>query len=129
MTLQDPNAGFGVSEVKEFVIPSGADGSEVAAIDLERMYAYIRVYCTDADGIDTSITIAAKHAFAAADTLVDVCNQDDPGTPWSKDVPATGSFSFNFVAAYGSRRLQFILSGNTTADVTIKVIGMIGAVA
>lgn len=129
MPTQDPNAGFGVSEEKEFVIPNGADGSGVAAIDLGRMYAYVRVYCTDAGGIDASTTVTAKQGFAATDTLVDVCDQDDPGTPWSKDVPATGTFSFNFVAAYGSRRLHLTLSKNTTAEVTVKVVGMIGALA
>src|SRR5688572_14634394 len=111
--------GFGRSDVFTFTIPSGADGSGVAALDFGRGYAAFIVKCEDCTGLADAATLRAKAGYDTADTLCDLYEVNDPGLMWSKDTPTSGTLAFLFTHAFGAQRLQFIASAVTTAEVVI----------
>lgn len=126
----DNYSGFGRSDAKTFTIPSGADGSEVAALDLGRNYAFIVVKCADCSGIPATTTMTALAGYADNDTLCDVYEKDDPSTQWSGgNLPTSGTLAFLLVHAAMAQRLQFVLSQVTTDDVVFEVYGMEAGVA
>lgn len=120
--------GFGRSDRQTFTIPNGADGSAVAAVDLQRNYAFIVVSCADASAIAADTTLAAEAADDDSGALVPVYEQDG-GAPWqSGTLPTSGGFRFWLTHAFGVQRLRLILSNSTTGAVTLYVYGFDGAV-
>lgn len=115
---------YDVSEEKTFVIASGVSGAAVAAVDLGANYTVLAVTCEDAGGIDAASTMSAQVDWDESGNLVALYEQNDPATLWSKSVPDTGTFGFVLTHAIGVRRLRFVLSKVSTADVTIKVRGL-----
>lgn len=116
--------GFGRSDVQTFTIPSGADGSAVAAIDFGRGYAAFVVKCEDCAGLPDAATLKALVGYDGADTLCDLYTSNDPGLQWIKDTPTSGTLAFLLSHAFGAQRLRFVASAVTTQDVVIKVYGL-----
>lgn len=117
-------SGSCVSSIRQFSIPLGATGSLVTPVDMEYNYTYLWVQCEDADGVPPSATMSAQVDFDGSGNMVNLYERDDPGTLWSKSVPASGSFGFLLLQALGCRRIRFILSDVATAIVNIKVYGI-----
>lgn len=125
------NAGYGRSDAATFTIPSGATGSAVAAVDLERNYMYLMVKCEDASNIAAATNLTAQVGYDDADALVDLYERDDPSTAWSKgSLPTSGSFGFALVHAVGAQRLRLVLSNAASGgDVVFTVYGIGASVA
>ena len=120
--------GFGRSDRQTFTIPNGADGSAVAAIDLERNYSFIVISCDDASDIAADTTLSAEVADDDSGELNPLYMQDG-SAPWTSAVlPTSGGFRFWLSHAFGIQRLRLILSNNTTGEVTLYVYGFDGAV-
>lgn len=123
-------AGFGRSDEKTFTIASGADGGEVAAVDLGRNYAFIVVKCEDCSNIPSTTSLSAEVGYDTADTLCDLYEQDDPSTEWSKgNLPTSGTLGFLLNHAAGAQRIRLKLSNNASGgNVVFKVYGWDGGV-
>lgn len=107
----DRNVGWGRSDKQAFSIPDGETGANVAAVDLGRNYAYVVVKCTDAQYIQAVTTLGAQIGYDADDTLVDLYEQNDPGTKWAGgNLPTSGTFGFLLVHAFGAQRVRLVLS-------------------
>jgi len=107
----DRNVGWGRSDKQAFSIPDGETGANVAAVDLGRNYAYVVVKCTDAQYIQAATTLGAQIGYDADDTLVDLYEQNDPGTKWAGgNLPTSGTFGFLLVHAFGAQRVRLVLS-------------------
>lgn len=121
------SSGFGLSDVKSFVIPSGTSGSAVAPLDMGRPYFAYLVYCENTTGIAAATNITCEVATIPGQTMCSLYELNDPGTEWSKGAIEDGSsetFAFTLTHTFGARYLRFVLSNNTTENVTIKVIGL-----
>lgn len=112
----------------DFVIPNGETGATVDPVVLPAPCEYLGICCGDCGGIDGAATISAQVCpdNQASSPMYSLCAENDPGTPWSEDTPATGSFYFTMTNARRVRRIRFILSVVTTAEVRIKVYGFDG---
>lgn len=109
-----------------FTIPNGADGSLVDPIDLGACYQVITITCEDGTGVVALSTAGAWVDRSAAGTLCELCEENDPGTPWAGTMPTGAGESADFVLthAYGIRRIRFILSlAAAGADVVLIVKG------
>ncbi len=120
--------GYGRSDRQTFTIPSGADGSAVAVVDLERNYSFVALSCDDASGIPASTTLSARVADDDSGALNPLFTQDGSGAWQSGVLPTSGGFRFWVGHAFGVQRLRLILSANATAEVTLHVYGFDGAV-
>lgn len=123
-------AGWGRSDVQTFTIPASADGSAVAEVDLGRNYAFIVVKCEDCSNIPATTTLSAEVGYDDGDTLVDLYEQDDPGTLWeSGNLPTSGTLGFLLNHAAGAQRLRLKLSNNASGgSVVFSIYGWDGGV-
>lgn len=107
----DRNVGWGRSDKQIFSIPDGATGANVAPVDLGRNYAYVVIKCTDAQRIQATTTLGAQVGYDADDALVDLYEQNNPGTKWaSGNLPTSGTFGCLLVHAFGAQRVRLVLS-------------------
>ena len=120
--------GFGRSDRQTFTIPSSADGSAVAAVDLERNYSFIVITCDDSSNIAADSTLAAEVAEDDSGALNPLYLQDGSAVWASGILPTSGGFRFWVSHAFGVQRLRLILSNNTSGAVTFYVYGFDGAV-
>lgn len=120
--------GFGRSDRQTFTIPNGANGSAVAAVDLERNYSFVIVSCDDAAGIPAATTLSAQAADDDSGALNPLYMQDASAVWQSGTLPTSGGLRFWLSHGFGLQRLRLILSSNTTADVTFYIYGFDGAV-
>ena len=126
---QPRDEGYGRSDVKEFVIGSGADGSAVAAVDLVRNYMFLLIVCEDAAGIDALTSLSAEVTYDTGDDLVPLYELNDPATLWSRgDIPESGSFAFALTHAIGAQEIRLVLDVVATAEVTFKIYGIGGGI-
>ncbi len=110
---------------EDFVIGTGVTGSAVAAVDLDAPYKAILIECADATGVDAATDLTAQVGYDKGGTLVDLYEQDDPGTIWTATtIPATGTFGFVLTHAFGVWRVRLILSKVSTAPVTLTIRGL-----
>ena len=110
---------------KIFTIGSGVTGSVVTPVSFKAPYKAVLVECTNADGIDASTDLTAQVGYNEGGTMVDLYEQDDPGTIWTAStIPATGTFGFILTHAFGVWRVRFILSKVSTADVVLTIRGL-----
>jgi hypothetical protein len=121
-------SGFGRSDRQTFTIPSGANGSAVAAVDLARNYSFLAVSCDDAAGIATNTTLTARVADDDTGALNPLYMQDGAAIWQSGVLPTSGGFRFWLGHAFGAQRIRLVLSNNTSADVTLYIYGFDGAV-
>lgn len=121
-----PNVGFGRSDGKVYRINS-LEGN-ASRVDLQRPYAFIVICCEDAAGIAANTTMTCKVSPDDGVALMDVYEQNDPDTLWSKAIPATGTFYFMLTHAFGAKFVQPILDIATTAEVTMLIYGYDSAV-
>jgi hypothetical protein len=120
--------GFGRSDRQPFTIPNGADGSAVAAVDLERNYSFVAISCDDASGIPSGAVLSAEAADDDSGALNPLYMQDGSGEWQSGALPTSGGFRFWLGHVFGVQRLRLILSANTTDEVTLYVYGFDGGV-
>ncbi len=121
-------AGYGRSDRQTFTIPSSADGSAVAAVDLDRNYGFIVITCDDASNIAADTTLSAQVAEDDSGALNPLYMQDG-NAAWNSGVlPTNGGFRFWLSHAFGVQRLRLVLSNNTSGAVTLYVYGFDGAV-
>lgn len=115
-----PQAGFGISERLLYTIPAG-QATAVDVLDLGRPYAFLVI----------ASPVAPSGAAASSNTLsirlsddVDgplIPLGDDDGVPLAQEIGAVAVWRRYFVGA--ARRLQIVLSANTTGEVLFHVIG------
>jgi len=122
--LNDQWAGFGISQDQTFTIPSGTDGSAVAAIDLGRNYAFIIVRCADASNIAAASVMSAEVGVDDGDTLAELWIESGASAWASGTLPVTGTFQFVVPAAFGCQRIRLIVSVVTDGDVDLEIIGI-----
>lgn len=113
-------AGFGVSERFLYRIPAG-QATAVDVLDLGRPYAFLVI----------ASPVAPSGAAAASNTLsIRVSDDvdgpliplgDDDGVPLAPQIGAVAVWRTYFAGA--GRRLQIVLSANTTGEVLFHVIG------
>ena len=120
--------GFGRSDRQTFTIPNGADGSAVAAVDLERNYSFVIISCDDASGITANTTLSAEAADDDSGALNPLYMQDGSAAWESGTLPTSGGVRFWLSHAFGVQRLRLILSNNASSDVTFYIYGFDGAV-
>jgi hypothetical protein len=117
----DPNAGYGMSSKLQFVIPNGATGVAVDAVDLGRHYAWVIIRITSATGIAAAATLAVHLGMEAADTPIVL---SDDNLPLTAD-----AIGHHLLFVGGARRVRLVLSAVTTGEVTIDIWGADAAVA
>ena len=120
--------GYGRSDRQTFTIPNGADGSAVAAVDLERNYSFIVISCDDASNIAADTTLAAVVAEDDDGALNPLYMQDGSAAWASGVLPTSGGFRFWLSHAFGAQRLRLILNNTTSGEVVLYVYGFDGAV-
>ena len=120
--------GYGRSDRQTFTIPNGADGSAVAAVDLERNYGFVVISCEDSSNIPSNTTLSAEVADDDSGTLLPLYTQDGSGLWQSAVLPTSGGLRFWLSHGFGIQRLRLVLSANTTGAVTFYVYGFDGAV-
>lgn len=120
--------GFGRSDRQTFTIPNGADGSAVAAVDLDRNYSFLVISCDDASNIPASTVLSAEVADDDSGALNPLYMQDGSASWVSGTLPSSGGFRFWLSHAYGAQRIRLILSNTTTGAVDLHVYGFDGAV-
>jgi hypothetical protein len=122
---------YSLAAPRDFVIPNGADGSAVDPIVLDANCRVLGIAIFDCAGVQAGTNLTAQVAFdnEASTTMCDLYEQDDPGTQWSPGaIPATGSCIFILTHTFRARRIRFILSQVSTAEVRIKVYGLDGVI-
>jgi hypothetical protein len=120
--------GYGRSDRQSFTIPNGADGSAVAAVDLERNYGFIVISCANASNIAADSTLSAEVADDDSGSLLPLYTQDGAGAWESAVLPGSGGLRFWLSPAFGIQRLRLILSNNSSGEVVFHVYGFDGAV-
>jgi hypothetical protein len=109
----------------EFTIPSGTKGDAVNPVSLGRHAENgVLITCDDAAGIANGSSMNLQIAIPPDNdrTMLDLYDQDDPGTLWAgASIPDTGTMACHVPSARNAFWVRIILSINTTADVTFKV--------
>ena len=94
-----------------FTIPTGADGSAVAAVDLGYNWDTLLITCEDCSHIPGTTTLSAQVSPDGTNALCDLYKADTPDTKWvSGNLPTSGTLAFVLTHAKGARRLRLILS-------------------
>ncbi len=113
-------SGFGALVAsKTFTIATGADGSAVTAVDLERNCAGIVIRCTDCEFIDAATTMTLLVGMTLDDTLVDLHYVANPGTVWVSGVlPDVAGETFHFMITDAAfvRRVRIVLLNVVTGS-------------
>lgn len=114
------NVGFGMSEVKTYVIPNGATSGK--QIDLGRPYAFIVIMCDDMAGV-ASGSLRLNVSPADGIPLHNLYEQNS-ATIWSSGtLPTSGTYSTLVTHAFGMRFIQPVLTANSDTELTFKIIG------
>lgn len=115
-----PNVGFGRSDVKSYVIPSG--GTSTERVDLERPYAFIVIMCENLAGIASGnmfLNVSPEEGIP----LHRVYEQNS-ATAWNTGtLPTSGTFYLLCTHAFGARFVQPVLSAASDAELTFKILG------
>lgn len=115
------SSGWG-NEPKSFVIPNGADGSAVPAVDFLRPYWGIIIRCEDVTGC-IGATMSMYVAYSDGDDDLVLLQNADLGSAW-----VSGAISVPFggmvLAATGAQKIRIVLSGVTSAETTFTIIGV-----
>jgi hypothetical protein len=111
-----------------FTIPNAADGSAVAAVDLERNYGFIVVSCPDTSNIAADTNLSAQVADDDSGSLLPLYTQDAGGAWQSAVLPTSGGLRFWLSPAFGVQRLRLILSNNSSGEVVFHIYGFDGTV-
>jgi hypothetical protein len=122
---------YSLTSPRDFVIPNGETGAAVAPIVLDANCRVLGIVITDCAGVAAATSLSAQIAFDNEPSMpvCDLYEQDDPSTQWSKgSIPATGTLAFILTHAFRVRRVRFILSVVSTAEVRIKVYGLDGII-
>ena len=114
---------FEKTSVKSFVVPNGASGSAVAAVDLGANCKAITLRCADCAGIPAGTTLGVFAAEDAGDALC-AAYSGDTGAILAYGMPVTGTWRMAVGDLFGARRLRLVLSANVTADTTFEVVGI-----
>lgn len=119
-------SGWPRSDAHPFVIPNGADGSDVAVVDLLRGYWAVAIECLNANGIAGATTFSLKVSYDTVGELSDLQTLNFQGAFVSATLPAGSGETFGGVVldAVGVQRLQIILDNVSTAEVTFNVWGI-----
>jgi hypothetical protein len=120
--------GYGRSDRQSFTIPNGADGSAVAAVELERNYGFIVISCADASNIAADTSLNAEVADDDSGDLLPLYTQDGAAAWQSGVLPTSGGLRFWLSPAFGAQRLRLILSNNSEGEVVFHIYGFDGAV-
>ena len=115
--------GFG-QKSGTFTIGTGADGSAVDPVDLERSYAFHRLYITDCSNIQASTTLGVELGFTDSDTMVDAYDNSDT-TAWaSGNLPTSGAFTMLLPPelTMGAQRVRVVLSQVTSGGTAVFTI-------
>lgn len=114
------NVGFGMSEVKTYVIPNlQTSGTQV---DLGRPYAFIVIMCANMTGV-ASGQLRLNVSPIEGIPLHNLYEQNS-ATIWSSGtLPTSGTYSVLVTHAFGMRFIQPVLTANSDAELTFKIIG------
>ena len=114
-------SGWG-NEPKTFVIPSGANGSAIGAVDFLRPYWGIIIRCEDVTGISGQ-TFSLDVGYSDGDADLVILVNAELARDW-----ASGTISVAFggmvLAATGVQKLRIVLSGTASQDTTFTIIGV-----
>lgn len=127
MSREDlPGYGYARSDLENFVIGTGANGSAVEELNFERGYMFYVIRCANCTGIAANTTLSLEVADDTDDdTMFDLSEVNDPGSIWQSatNLPTSGSFRCVITQAAFAQKLRLILSNNVTEDVTFTVYG------
>lgn len=114
------NVGFGMSEVQTYVINNlQTTGTQV---DLGRPYAFILIMCANMGGI-ASGSMRLNGSPAEGIPLHNIYDANTQAIFSSGTLPTTGTFSMLVPCAFGMRFVQPVLTANSDAELTFKIIG------
>jgi hypothetical protein len=114
---------FEKTATKSFVIPNGATGALVAAVDLGNNSKGLVLRCADCSAIPAATTMSVFAAESAGDTLCAVY-AGDTGLIVSLAMPVIGTWRLVLPDGFGARRVRLVLSANVTADTTFEISGV-----
>lgn len=122
--------GYTLGPIKEFVIPSGEDGTGTEPVVFDRHHTFFVIWCEDASGISPTTTMGVNVAYHRSMDPVELHNHNEPGTAWanSDTLPTSGGFAFQLTEAIGAMKLQIVLDTATADDVTFSIMGVDQAV-
>lgn len=114
------NVGFGMSEVQTYVIPNlQTSGTQ---IDLGRPYAFIILMCANMTGVASGQL--RLNVSPAEGIPLHALYEQNSATIWqSGTLPTSGTFTTLVTHAFGMRFIQPVLTANSDAQLTFKIIG------